>query len=146
MLSFVVAFPLTKVNSSSRRQETNKKNESETMEGGACKMPFCVRTISPRRSLSCVPFVTVLEWESQLRWKNLVTLLRIHFHYLSTSINNKLKTQKTSQGRKYSGWGSKRSNMLLCDKYQRLHLLLSWKAHIFYIPDALFQYIAAVIQ
>lgn len=45
------------------------------MEGGAWKMPFCARIINSRSSLSCLPWVIVLKWESQLRWKNLTVLL-----------------------------------------------------------------------
>lgn len=59
----------------------NKQKMSETMEGSACKMSLCVRTINSRRSLSCVPLVIVLEGELQLRWKNgAISLLWFCFH------------------------------------------------------------------
>ncbi len=63
----------------------NKKNESETMEGGACKMPFCVGTINSTRSLSRVPFVIVLNGNHNWGGRTL-------FHYCdSTSITYQLQ-------------------------------------------------------
>lgn len=108
----------------------NKQIMPETMEGGACKMSLCVRTINSRHSLTCVPLVIVLEWELPLRWKNVaVSLLWFHFHLHWLSINNKLNAQNISQGEKYRRWLSKWSNMVLCDKYQRRHLLIGWKTN-----------------
>lgn len=123
----------------------NKQKKSETMEGGTCKMSFHVITINSRPSLSCVPLVIVLEWESQLKWKHIaVSWLGFHFHYIEASVN-KLKRQKIFRGQKCSGW-VKWLNTVLYDKQERLDFLLGWKAHIVHIPDVLFQYIDAMIE